>query len=851
MSACATARRQFSDGSFALSLRYRGTGYPERLRDFTYAARTLAKSPVFAATAIVTIALGIGASTAIFSVTDAVLLRALPYKDPERLYFAISDMRKRNVKDFPLSDADFIDLRNGTAAMFQEMGAVTTGRITAPREDDSPEQIRVAAVTPNFFRLMGAQIALGRDFSDADGQPQPAPGPATAGAPRLPQMAIVSYNYWQRRFGGSREIIGRPMPGRQGGTQIVGVLKPGFELLFSPDANMEERPDVWFANRLAYDNAGRNGVSLQAIGRLKDGVTREQAQGAVDRVAAELRRNFIIHETSGFFIRLEPMQRHVVEEVRPALLALMGAASFLLLIACANVANLLLVRASLRERELAIRTALGGSWWRLARQTLAEAGLLALSGALLGLGLAWAGIHELRAIAPASLPRLETIGIDAAVLGFTAMAAVAAAALFGLAPAVRAARPSVAALLRASGRNAGLGGVGLLRNFVVVAEVALSFVLLIGSGLMFRSFLELQRIDPGFNPHGLLTFQVLGGSLGQQPQERAARVREMQTRLRNLPGVEAATASLPLPLAGGFSPIRWGLEPALADPSKFQAADFQIVLPGYFEVLRTPLLAGRTFTEADNAPDRKGVVIDQLLAAKAFGGESAVGKRLLIRVRTPEPEWVEVLGVVAHQRDTSLAVAGREQIYFTDGFVGHGAVGYWAVRTAGDPAKYAAAVRAAMGKLDPHLLVGEMQPMEALVDYAQASTRFSLLLIGVFASVAGLLAGVGLYGVLSTVVRQRTPEIGVRMALGAAPGSIFSLVVRQGLRLSALGIGLGLVAAFALTRAIDSMLVGVKATDPATFAAMTALFFAIAVVASWVPARRAARLDPTAALREE
>jgi putative ABC transport system permease protein len=315
--------------------------------------------------------------------------------------------------------------------------------------------------------------------------------------------------------------------------------------------------------------------------------------------------------------------------------------------------------------------------------------------------------------------------------------------------------------------------------------------------------------------------------------------------------VEAATASLPLPLAGGFSPIRWGLEPALADPSKFQAADFQIVLPGYFEVLRTPLLAGRTFTEADNAPDRKGVVIDQLLAAKAFGGESAVGKRLLIRVRTPEPEWVEVLGVVAHQRDTSLAVAGREQIYFTDGFVGHGAVGYWAVRTAGDPAKYAAAVRAAMGKLDPHLLVGEMQPMEALVDYAQASTRFSLLLIGVFASVAGLLAGVGLYGVLSTVVRQRTPEIGVRMALGAAPGSIFSLVVRQGLRLSALGIGLGLVAAFALTRAIDSMLVGVKATDPATFAAMTALFFAIAVVASWVPARRAARLDPTAALREE
>jgi putative ABC transport system permease protein len=829
------------------------------LRDFTYAARTLAKSPVFAATAIVTIALGIGASTAIFSVTNAVLLRPLPYKDPDRLYFAISDMRKRNVKDFPLSNANFLDLRNGTAGVFEELGAVSTGRATVPREDQSPEQIRWAAVTPNFFRLMGGQVALGRDFDDADGQPQPAQPVPAAGTPAqgqqpLPLIAILSHAYWQRRFGGNASIVGHPMPGAiggQGGTQIVGVLKPGFELLFPADANMEPRPDVWFATRLAYDNANRNSVSLHAIGRLKDGVTRAQAQSAAELVAAGLRKNFIILGTSGLFIRLESMHRHVVEEVRPALLALMGAVIFLLLIACANVANLLLVRASLRERELAIRTALGGSWWRLVSQTLAEAVLLAFTGALLGLGLAWLGIHELRAIAPASLPRLDAIGIDPAVLAYTALAALGAAALFGLAPAVRAARPSVAVLLRASGRNAGLSGVGLLRNFVVVAEVALSFVLLIGSGLMFRSFLELQRIDPGFNPHGLLTFLLLGGRGGQQPQERAARQREIQTRLQTLPGVQAVTASFPLPLAGGFNPIRWGLEPALTDPSKFQAVDFQIVLPGYFEVLHTPLIAGRTFTDADNAPDRKGVVIDQMLAAKAFPGESAMGKRLLIRIRTPEPEWVEVIGVVAHQRDTSLTVAGREQIYFTDGFLGHGAVGYWAIHTAGDPAKYAPAVRAAIAKLDPHLLVTEMQPMDALVEHAQASTRFSLLLIGVFASVAALLAGVGLYGVLSTVVRQRTPEIGVRMALGAAPASIFSLVVGQGLRLSAAGIALGLVAAFELTRAMTSMLVGVKATDPTTFASMAVLFFVIAAIASWLPARRAAGLDPTAALREE
>jgi predicted permease len=827
------------------------------LRDFTYAARTLARSPVFAATAIVTIALGIGASTAIFSVTNAVLLRPLPYKNPDRLVFAISDMRKRNVKDFPFSNADFFDLRSGTPGMFEPLAAVNTGRTTMPREDQSPEQVRWATITPNFFRMMGASIALGRDFTDADGQPQPqqpapAAGQAAALPPSLPQMAILSYSYWQRRFGGNPDIIGRPMPGaRQGGTQIVGVLKPGFELLFPPDANMEQYPDIWFASRLAYDNGNRNQVSLHVIGRLKDGVAPEKAQSAVERVAASLRRAFIIHETSGWSIHLEPMHRHVVEEVRPALLALMGAVIFLLLIACANVANLLLVRASLRERELAIRTALGGSWWRLVSQTLAEAVLLAFTGALLGLGLAWVGIHELRAIAPASLPRLDSIKIDPAVLGFTVLAALAAAAVFGLAPAIRAVRPGIAPLLRASGRNAGLSGAGLLRNFVVVAEVALSFVLLIGSGLMFRSFLELQRIDPGFDPHGLLTFLLLGGRGGQQPQERAARQREIQTRLQTLPGVQAVTSSFPLPLAGGFSPIRWGLEPALTDPSKFQAVDFQIVLPGYFEVLRTPLLAGRTFTDADNAPDRKGVVIDQMLAAKAFPGQSAVGKRLLIRIRTPEPEWVEVIGVVQHQRDSSLAVAGREQIYFCDGFLGHGATGYWAMRTAGDPVKYSSVVRAAIAKLDPHLLVSEMQPMDTLVEHAQASTRFSLLLIGVFASVAVLLAGVGLYGVLSTVVRQRTPEIGVRMALGAAPRSIFSLVVGQGLRLSAAGVGLGLVAAFGLTRAIASMLVGVKATDPLTFASMAVLFFAIAAVASWLPARRAAALDPTAALREE
>jgi predicted permease len=381
--------------------------------------------------------------------------------------------------------------------------------------------------------------------------------------------------------------------------------------------------------------------------------------------------------------------------------------------------------------------------------------------------------------------------------------------------------------------------------------VALSFVLLIGSGLMIRSFIALQYIDPGYDPDNLLTFRLLGSNGGSQPQERATFSRDLRGRLSALPGVESVTASIPFPLAGPSWATRWGTGEALSDPSKFQAADRQFVLPGYFEALRMRLIAGRTFTEADNAPDRSVVVIDQFLAAKAFPNESAIGKRILIRVRTPEAEWVEVIGVVAHQRNTSLADPGREQLYFTDGFMSHGWASYWGVRTKGDPAQYASVIRAEVAKFRSNLLVTEMQPMEALVVRAQASTRFSLLLIGVFAAIAALLASVGLYGVLSNVVRQRTAEIGVRMALGATPGNIFKLIVGHGLRLSVIGIAAGMIAAFGLTRAMTSMLVGVKATDPLTFAGMAVLFMIIAAIASGLPARRAAGLDPTIALREE
>ncbi len=828
------------------------------LNDLSYAFRTLRKSPIFTITAVVTIALAVGASTAIFSVTNGVLLRQLPYKDPDRLVLACSDMRRRNVKDFPLSNADFLDLRNGARSNFEDFAAVNTFRGTLPAVDGTFEQVRMAAVSTNFFQMMGGAITAGRDFQDSDGAPQPAQptAPAAAGAaaapPAQPVMVILSNQYFQQRFGGDRSVIGKLLPVSAAfgpAPTIVGVLAPGFELLFPPQVNMEQFPSLWFAARIPYDPANRNNVQWRVIARLKPGIAIGQAQAEAETIAEKIRQENTISRTAGQYFRLEPMKQHLVNEVRPAILALMGAVIFLLLIACANVANLMLVRTSSRERELAVRAALGAGWWPLVRQTLAEAFVIAALGTAAGVALAKLGIHELLVIAPANLPRLNAIQIDLQVLAFSALAGLASVVLFGIVPALRTARPNLMDILRASGRSGALGAAGL-RNAVVVAEVALAFVLLIGSGLMFRTFLAIQRVNLGFDPHRLLTFQLLG-NFGNTPQEAATFKRQLREQLGAIPGVRSVTASFPLPLAGGFSPVRWGGREALEDPSKFQAADVQIVLPGYFEAMGTRLMAGRTFTEDDNTPDRNLLIVDQALAAKAFPNESAVGKQILFRIRTPEAQWGEIIGVVAHQRNVSLTEPGREQLYVTDGYVNHRPASWWALRTDGDPAGYVSAVREVVRKAGSEILINRMQPMDSLVIEAQAQTRFSLLLIGVFSAIAALLAGVGLYGVLATVVRQRTAEIGLRMALGAAPSRIFSLMVGKGLRLSALGIAIGLLAAFALTRALATMLVDVKPTDPITFVSVALLFLLIAVVASWLPALRAAGLDPTEALRNE
>ena len=823
--------------------------------DVGYALRVFSKKPAFAVTAILTLALGIGAASAIFSVMNAVLLQPLPYAEPDRLVHIANDLRARQVEDFPWPAPDFHDLRTTTTS-FSGLAALVTGRqvFVTPGQAE-PEQVSTGATTPNLFRVLGARIMLGSDFTEADGIPPPPqppgqPGQAGPPPPQNPPKTILSYQFWLRRFGGDASIVGTIVRLGEQPLEVIGVLEPGFELLYPPGINVERAPDIWNPLAIDFTSGSRNDVFLRVVGRLKPGVTMAVAQSEVDALAADLRSRFTIKQTSGMHFRVEPMHEDLVRDVRPVLVALMGAVTFVLLIACANVANLLLVRAAARERELAVRSALGGTRGRLVQQLLTESLVLAAVAIVLGLAFAWAGVRVLLALGPEDLPRLTNVSVDPAVITFAALTGLVSVVLFGLIPAIRASRPDVMDLLRRAGRTGSLAPGGWMRGTVVTMEVALSFVLLVGSGLMIRSFIALQRADPGYDYNQVLTFSTPNLRL-PSPDARQSFVRTLRERLKALPGVVDVTAAGPLPLTGGIGLGRWGTEEALADPSKFQQATFHIVLPGYFEAMRTRIIEGRDYTEEDSRPDSTYVIIDRILAAKAFPGQSAVGKTLAARVNTPEAQRYQVIGVVDHQRHTTLARDGREAVFLADGYFGHGAANRWAVRTTGDPMALAGTVRALVTELNPRTGAIEVQPMSAVVDEAQAQTKFALILIGIFAGVALVLAAVGLYSVLSTAVRQRTPEIGVRMAFGAARGGIFTMMVIQGLRLSGAGILLGIGAALLLTSAMKTMLVGVEPTDPATFAAMAAGFLVIAAVACGLPAWRAARLDPMAALRDE
>jgi putative ABC transport system permease protein len=822
--------------------------------DIGYGLRLFIKKPGFAVTAVLTLALGIGAASAIFSVMNAVLLQPLPYSEPDRLVHVANDLRARQVQDFPWPAPDFHDLRTATTVFSGVAALVTNRQVFVTPGQAEAEQVRTGAATPNLFRVLGARVLLGSDFSEADGTPPPqqdaVPGQADPPQPQNPPRTILSYEFWQRRFGGDAAVVGTIVRLGDQPIEVIGVLEPGVELLYPPGINVERAPDTWTPLAIDFASGSRNNVFLRVVARLKPDATIAAAQSEVDVLASDLRSRFTIKQTSGMHFRIEPMHEDLVRDVRPILVALMGAVIFVLLIACANVANLLLVRAAARERELAVRSALGGTRGRLVQQLLTESLLLALAAMALGLVFAWGGVRVLLALGPEDLPRLTNVSVDPAVITFAALTALASVVLFGLIPAVRASRPDVMDLLRRAGRTGGLASGGWTRTAVVTIEVALSFVLLVGSGLMIRSFVALQRAEPGYDHNQVLTFATPNLRL-PNPAARQAFVRNLRARLEALPGVVAVTAASPLPLDGGLGLVRWGPEEALADPSKFGQATMHIIQPGYFEAMRTRIIAGRGYTEEDNRPDSRYVIIDRILAEKAFPGQNAVGRIIAGRVNTPEAQRYEVIGVVDHQRHTDLARDGREGLFIVDGDFGYGAANRWAVRTTGDPMALAGAVRAAVTELNPRTGAIEVQPMASYVSEAQAQTKFALVLIGIFAGVALVLAAVGLYSVLSTTVRQRTAEIGVRMAFGAPRGGIFKMMVVQGLRLSAAGIAIGIAAALLLTSAMKTMLVGVEPTDPATFAAMAAGFLVIAAVACGLPALRASRLDPMVALRDE
>ena len=826
-------------------------------QDLRYGLRMLRKARAFTAISTLTLALGIGACTAIFSIVYAVLLRPLPYADPSRLVLIWTELRARHVPDFPFPIPDVKDLRAETKTLDGVAGLFPPGRAPVTIDGGEPEQIRALAATTNLLDVLGTRIELGRAFIDADGTPQAAP-PAGAAAgppatPPAPIAMILTHEFWQRRFGGDPTAVGRTIEIGNGRALIVGVAAPGFQLLFPPRTGVDPDVDAITALRLNFDTAARNTGALRVIARLKPGVALREAQAEADGIAATMRERFPIKKNAGVYWRVVPMHDDIVGEARTPILALFAAVLFVLLIACANVANLLAVRAAARHRELVIRAAIGGTRGRLIRQMLTETLLLAGIGGALGLAFAGGGMRVLLAMAPAKLPMAGSIRIDPAVLAFTAAIAILTALVCGVLPAVRASRAQIVDALRTTQGSAGLRAGRLMRSAVVVVEVALSFVLLIGSGLMLRSFSATLHADPGYDPQHVLTFTFQT----RQPDaaKRAALLRQIGERLRAIPGVESVSAANAVPLDGTTQNVPWGTDAAAADPSAFRQANFSAVQPGYFDTLGTTVVAGRTFTDADNTAPAMKVVIDDSLAAVAFPRGNAVGQFLLVRnlrgiPNGPLNDRVEVIGVVRHQRRDSLTSDGREALFLPDAYFGGGGTNKWILRTSGAPDALAPTVRALMRQIDPASSIAEMQPMTALAEKSMAPLRFSVVLISVFAAVAVTLALVGLYGVLTTVVRQRTAEIGVRMAFGASQPSILRLIVGEGLRLSAIGVLVGLAGAFAVTGLMRSMLVGVQPTDPLTFASITAIFLVVSAAAAWLPARRAARLAPTLALRE-
>ena len=804
-------------------------------RDLRYAGRMFFKNPGFTAVAIIALGLGIGANTAIFSLVNGVLLRPLPFPDAERIIYLEGKNPAAGITESNISFLDFTDWSQQTD-LFASTAAYWTGEAHLGADGAEPERLPRAGVTTGFFSVLGVQPVLGRTFvpEDDKGWPQ--------------TVAIISHGLWKRRFGSDPAIVGKQVQMSSMPLTIIGVMPPGFEY--------PEQTQVWVPSAVNLSDEPRDNRVWSAIARLNAGVDLKQAQTRLSAINAQLDKQF--HETNkGWDVSLSTLHERLVREMKPSLLALLGAVGFVLLIACANVANLLLARSAARQKEISIRAAMGASRSRVLRQMLTESILLSAIGGAAGLFLSIWLIDLLMSMLPEGAPRIDQVGIDYRVLTFALGVSALTGILFGIVPALQASKLDVTSALKEGGRSGEGHRRTSARSLLLIGEVALSLMLLVGAGLLIKSFLRLQEVRPGFNAHNVLTAHLsLQGPKYKNDQQYVEFFRQLKERLEADPGVQAVGGSVNLPLevtgyaiGRGFIPEG---RPLTVEESK--EAMFSTITGDYFRALQIPLLSGRTFEPRDNADGPKVVIINETTAKRVFGSPAAaIGKRLSVwaafRGQKRDEQFMrEIVGVVGDTKTDSLTGLGDMQIY-----VPHAQDAHWnfmglVIRTAGDPAAFARTLRREVQALDKDQPIYNVHTYDDVVMNSLGTRRVSMQLFAVFGIAALLLAAIGIYGVMAYTVTQRTQEIGIRMALGAQRSDVLGLVVRQGMTLAAIGVVAGLAGAFSLTRVMASLLFNVRPDDPMTYLAISFLLIVVAFLACYLPARRAAKLDPLIAL---
>jgi predicted permease len=805
------------------------------LQEVRYALRQLRKSTGFTAVAVITLALGIGANTAIFSVVNAVLLRPLPYRDDSRLVVILHKGHN------PVSPANFIDWRNQNH-VFEQIGAAEywTPNLTGT---DNPEKLWALHVSPDILPMLGVQPLLGRVFL---------PEEQESGKQH---EVLLSYRLWQSHFAGNPTIVGQSVALNGESYNVVGVMPPQFK--FAPF--WATKAELWAPLALGSRISDRSGGSLRVFARLKPGVTLEQAQAEMAAITEQIEREF---PGTSRDMKVLSLREKVVGDIRPSLFVLLGAVGFVLLIACANVSHMLLARSAARQREAALRSALGAGRWDMLRQFLTESLVLALIGGGAGLLLATWGVRALLGLGFADIPRVETVGVDGRVMLFALVISLLTGVAFGMAPAWRVTAVNLTDALKEGQRGSGEGRrSNRLRGLLVSSEFALAVVLLAGAGLMVRSFLALQHVDPGFDQHNLLSMVVgVSGTEEAVAGHTGSFYQQVLQKVSAVPGVQFASAINHLPLAGD----EWGWPfhiegRPLARPGEAPIATYRVIFPGYFRTMHIPILRGRDLREADDLGAPGVVVINDYIAQRYWPGEDPIGKRITLDDPAKTPSWLAVVGVVKTTARRSWIGPPEEEVFLP--YLQNRAYletpsppfAYFTlvVRTNGSPAALAPAIRGAVHSLDRNVPISEVQTMEQVVAEATGQPRFYLVLLGAFAATALVLAGVGIYGVMSYSVSRQTHEIGIRMALGAQGRDVLQLVVFEGLAMALAGMVLGLAGALALTRLMSGLLYGTRPTDPATFVTAVVVLSGVAVAASYLPARRATKLDPMVALRSE